>query len=479
MSYFLSELTITLKKLQYQFMNTEVVILTSRKNFSWISMEEIISWIEESWITWAREKGINYVLVNADNNNFTSFVKHSLSAKLIVVTCFNTDIARYLVPLREKLAITTPWVYYLHGLASYGCWPLFFWKIAQSIRSHDVFIGSCQRDREQFNLIFKNIPCEVIPFSFSYEVAREIKKVSSIRKFAFIGRITSQKNLHTLLLSLATLRDTLGNESWEMHFFGREDNYGSPLMGRRETNYLQFLLDLVDELHLSDQVFFHGFKPREEIEQFMEQEQWTFIAPSIHSDENFGMAAFRCLVNGHRAILSDWGGHHDFQESFTDALTLLPVYKSEIGPFIDIHEMTQALNAPSQELSAASFPLKYSKKNIQNKYELLFSRAIKNSSSAPAKISPLINEILSKREFYLKNSENPEGIQIYESYQDPLMNCFFDAYGQIGYLVQDQVTTKLCPWVKEYDDHYLVRDPHRGEFILSKSMNLRTLGLSS
>jgi glycosyltransferase involved in cell wall biosynthesis len=463
-------------------MNTRLLILTSRKNYIWVSMEEIISWIEKSWEKWAIRREISFKIINVDDSSFAEFTKAALTSDLIVVTCFNASIASFLTPLRGKLSLPTPWIFYLHGLASFGCWPLFQWKVGQSLTSKDAFVGSCSRDQDQFNLVFKNIPCRVIPFGLHEEKDLSPKAKSPIRKFVFIGRITSQKNLHSLILALSILKNHWSDSNWEMHFFGKPDNYGSPLMGRRETNYQKYLEELTLNLKVSENIHFHGFLPREEIESMMEDEQWIFVSPSMHSDENFGMAAFRSLINGHQAILSDWGGHHDFEKEFSNALTLLPVYHSEIGPFMDIKEMVEALKASRFiELPTKKYPHYYSQERLNLEYDEVWKKAISQASNDEVSTTPLLNEILQRRDHFIKAGTS-DGSQIYADYQDGLKDVFFKAYGEREYQTQHSSAIELCPWVNETSNHFEVKDPHRGQFSLKKSQyqkeDLIKLGLA-
>lgn len=464
----------------YQIMNNHLLILTSRKNYTWISMEEIISWIETIWKNWAIKRNIFFKIINVDDNHFSDLVKSAMQSEAIVVTCFNTSISNSLYSLRKKLSINVPWIFYIHGLASFGSWPLFYWKIGQLLTTKDIFIGSCQRDKDQFKLIFKNLEHQVIPFGLLENSIARSKTSTEKRKFSFIGRISSQKNLHTLLFSLSILKKLYKDSSWEMHFFGKEDNYGSPLMGVREKNYQKFLENLTSTLGLTKNIFFHGFVKRNKIDKIMEKEKWTFISPSLHSDENFGMAAFRSLLNGHNVILSDWGGHRDFFNEFSGPVKLVPVYKSSIGPFIDPMELATLIHEKTNLSNILEVPDYYSISNIESKFDLLWSRVRTPSTQVPAMTSSLLSEILDRREQFLKIGS--DGAQIYSDYQDTLKDPFFDAYGQRKYNCSYKESIHLCPWVEESSSYYLINDPHRGQFSLPKTKyhlkDLLPLGLA-
>ncbi|MES2528174.1 MAG: glycosyltransferase [Bdellovibrionota bacterium] len=455
-------------------MTKSITILTSRLNYGWISMEEIITWIEDSWKRWAFERGYECHFFMAEDTNLNQFAKAGLKSEFIVVTCFNSPISRALKGIRGSLGIQTPWVYYLHGLASFGCWPLFNWGIGDLIHTHDLFVGSCSRDKKQFELIFKNIECRIIPFSLNWNKSIPERNQSGTIRLAFIGRISSQKNLHTLLVAASQLK-----KNFELHFFGKPDDYGSPLVGRREKDYQVYLENLSREMNLKN-IFFHGFMKREEIESLMDKELWTFIAPSIHSDENFGMAAFRCLLNGHRVILSDWGGHADYPAHFPGQVELLPVKSSEVGPYISVEEMVSAIEASDQSFSAPShMPEYYSELNIHGNFDSIRERMEekKHLKPFPLEVTVLLEKILTKRNSYLAQNEKSEGIQIFDDYRDVLLQVFYEAYGMRTLSELDSGKTKLLPWVTETNEGYEVEDPHRGKFRLPKKSDLLRLGL--
>lgn len=451
-----------------------ITILTSRQNFGWVSMEEIITWIEDSWKSWASERKLRCQVFMAEDLNLPEFFKHAVKSDFIVVTCFNIPIARTLKGLRGNIGVQVPWVYYLHGLASFGCWPLFQYGIGELLTTRDLFVGSCHRDKTQFDLVFRNMEARIIPFSLN--IKREIpqRRPSGVIKLAFIGRLSSQKNLHTLLVAASQLR-----QKFELHFFGKADDYGSPLLGRREKNYPEYLAQLSSQLGLKN-VTFHGFMKREEIESLMDKELWTFIAPSIHSDENFGMAAFRCLLNGHKVILSDWGGHADYPEYFPAQVKLLPVRSSDIGPYISADDISSAIEtfcpAPFEN-RVTSMPAYYTGEKIHQQFDRIADRM--RSEISPERVSThsLLDTLLKRRAHYIAHSANAEGTQIFEDYSDEYLRKFYHAYGMRDLPEFPRKHMVPVPWVTSTVSGYTVSDPHRGSFQLKKDADLLRLGL--
>jgi len=68
----------------------------------------------------------------------------------------------------------------------------------------------------------------------------------------------------------------------------------------------------------------------------------VFISTSVHSDENFGLVAFRALNAGIPVILSEWGGHKDFSKYFT-GVEYISIYSSEKVPHANPFELAKKI----------------------------------------------------------------------------------------------------------------------------------------
>lgn len=434
-------------------------------------MQEIITWIEEIWVKWSDSRSVECQWINIDEANFKDIAKHCLHSDKIIVTCFNLKMASVLTGLRDKLSINTPWIFYLHGLASFGCWPLYRWKVGELLNSNDIFVGSCQRDLSQVRIVFPTIKTLVVPFSLPLPLRIQSKPKPPIKKFAFIGRISSQKNLHGLITAASLLQ-----EDFELHFFGKEDFYGSPLMGFRDHGYLDFLKELSHNLGIAQKVIFHGFMDRHSIEEMMNLEEWIFVAPSMHSDENFGMAAFRCLLNGHKVILSDWGGHADYPKHFPDQVTLLKVYQSSIGPWISINELSSAMAQNSNSSPPLSPPAYYSEESIHKIFDSIMGA--KEMTSYPIQTNTILETLLARREMFLQDNKSSDGSRLYLDYSDPLKDSFFAAYAGGIWTKNERENNQVVSWVRIYGEVIEVSDPHRGIFTLADHNILQQTGLT-
>lgn len=422
-------------------------------------MNEIIPWIERQWMDWARHRGHSARLVYVEENSLQENVSAYMAADLVIVTCFTTSIARLVWIARKKLSISTKLLIYLHNQATIACWPFFKWKMGEVLTDQDVFIGSCSRDEASMNISFRNSQVKIHPFSLEgYELSIPPLAEAPKPHFVFIGRISPQKNLHTFFWALALLKEEHPELDWTCELFGQEDHLGTPLMGISNDNYLSFLEALLVKLNLKESVFFRGFCDRKEIQKEMDAYQHVFFAPSLHSDENFGIAAFRCLSTGHQALLSDWGGHADYQPYFPETLSLVTVHEGPFGPFIDVHELKDSLyQAATKGPVHTQNSRYYTQENLFSVFDDLVNKD--QSLSHPLIRTELGARIESKREIF----QHEKGCQIFQDFSDEDSFQFFRTYGMRASSREKSSTLQLAPWVRRQSDGLIqIDDPQKG-----------------
>lgn len=456
-------------------MKYSIIILTTKQNFVWHSMQEIIPNIERQWQGYAESRSFDISVINVDDKHrFQSTLSKVFTADLIVVTAFNVKIGESITILRGKLGLSTPLVFYLHNQATIACWPLAHWGIVNLFTDKDIFISTCQKDRDTIKAVFSNVRSELIPFYYNEDSLHASLPVKvEGKKFVYIGRISEQKNLHTLLMAFHNLKKK-GELNFTFELYGGEDSLGSPNMAKESSPYLDYLLNLVSELGLQESIIFHGHKRREELFQQLAQGPFIFISPSLHSDENFGMAALTSLCIGAKAILSDWGGHHDFKKYFAHQVSYVPVVSSSSGPFLNFESLIQALEQTSMpERLTPNLPKYYTKEWPYKIFDTFFEE---QKSARPLERTPLANAVY---EAYQSLSD-PKKMKIFSGYEDPLANKFFELYGAKGRL-REQADRSLIipfPWVQLIDGVYEINDPHRGHFRMSDLERVYSAGFA-
>ena len=321
-----------------------VILLYSEENFVWTSMQEIIPHIKDIWTSYCEQNNHQLKVINVDQCRPSDYLKDLMTSELIVISCFNASIAGWMKIIRQELLINTRWAFYLHNQATIGLWPLYELEVAQLFKDKDVFIGTCEGDLKSMDLCFKNARTKLLPFSSkninSLPQELSMKKAQDI---IFIGRLSRQKNLESLIESMSEL--ILINPTVKLHFYGKEDFLGWPNMGlKKEESYLKELTELVSKKNLENDIIFHGFVPREVIKETWRGNAFVFCSPSLHSDENFGMAALMALEMGGRAVLSDWGGHQNYLAHLKDVCFGVTVYVNESrGLHTKVSDLSRAL----------------------------------------------------------------------------------------------------------------------------------------
>lgn len=405
------------------------VVLTSKQNFVWTSMQEIIPMIEECWQSSAVAGQHAVQVVDTDIASFKEVAQIALKADQVVLTCFTVRLARLAECIRSFIKPSARLVIYLHNQATIGCWPLFRWGVGQGLRSTDLFISSCTADARALRLSFPNATVGVIPFTFSkgegVDLGRRLRQVP-LPPFVFSGRISEQKNLACLIEAFEIYRSNTGDCERALIFYGGEDHLGSPNMGIPAGNYLVSLKSLVQIKKLTEQVLFKGRLERSVLHQELASEH-ILVSPSLHSDENFGMSAFRSLVLGAPAVLSNWGGHIDFAKHFGSQVELVPVRGSTVGPWMSPKALAVAMQRATKIATIPShLPDYYSRPEIVRQLQWL-GENLHCETPQPLLRSSLQQELVESQQRFLK--EDGKMTKIFSSYEDPRSHEFFRAYG--------------------------------------------------
>jgi glycosyltransferase involved in cell wall biosynthesis len=180
---------------------------------------------------------------------------------------------------------------------------------------------------------------------FPLKIKNSSHSPRDITPFVFIGRISIQKNLHTLLKCYLQAHSQNPQLS-PLYLYGSQDHLGYPNLGIKNSTYLNDLIKLVPSNVLNHKIFFKGFVEREVIQKEIGS-QHIFISTSLHSDENFGMAALRSLYIGAKAILTDWGGHQNFIKYYPQSIQYIDVKFNNGVLAIDEEQLIQSFTNTS------------------------------------------------------------------------------------------------------------------------------------
>ncbi|MCK5882093.1 MAG: glycosyltransferase family 4 protein [Bacteriovoracaceae bacterium] len=455
------------------------IVLSSCENFVWTSMQEIIPSLEDVWRN-SENEGHRVSVFIVEKHPISQLIAAIFKSDNIVFTCFTMRIARIAKLIRSEFQIDTRFIVHLHGLATIGLWPIYKYGMGETLMEKDIFISTCKRDQKCLHLSLDSPNSKVIPFSLTDLNQKMempiIDNASKVINLCYVGRISAQKNLHTLLYALHLLvQDRNLKFKFVLNIFGGEDNLGSPNMELYQPGYEKYLKKLVKELSLDKYVKFMGFIDRSRLRREYLNRPHIILSTSLHSDENFGISALRSLSKGCPALLSDWGGHTDYSITFPSQVSLIPVYRSNSGPFINPFSICRSLRSIFESYTHTISPFLpncYQRNEISS--QLMNIAKSKACSNSPLRTTATVQKVMRKQDIYLqKNQENlnniietKTGCKIFANYSDRLGHKFLESYGMekkvdTSHTIKRAITP---PWVTVQKNLILISDFHRGDY---------------
>lgn len=453
----------------------KVLVLTSKQNFVWHSMQEIIPYIENTWVN-SGKSNVQVSVLNVDELKLEEIVPRALSATHIVLTCFNFKIFKIADFLRESLKLPINFIIYVHNMATIAFWPFRNWSNAGFFKANDVFVSSCENDLKTIDAVFEKPKMIKLPFYLLNPVENFLNKpFLEISDMVYVGRLSPQKNLHNLLLAVSILKKKKLLKLPRLTLFGKEDDLGSPNMDLKQTGYLNYLKTLVQQFDLYSEVQFMGHQSRETINSFLTEKQCLAISPSLHSDENFGMAVLQSLVTGNRCLISDWGGHSDFKDYFSDRTTLMKVRTSFRGPNLSAQTIADSVEA----VLAAPLSNKVVQIHPDYRFENSMPKLIKLMdhpfSAVGLRFSTLADSIYKQKKFRYRGSQ----MRIFSDYQDPLfheISAFYIGKERASENFDSNQRYRPTPWTVLQENQYRISDPHKGEIVVDSEKKLFECG---
>ncbi len=380
-------------------------------------MTEILPQIKEVWEEMANFGQFELISVNVDNFKEINF-KELLDCDKVICSAFNLNIVGFLKTFRGQLGVKVPMVFYLHGLATVGLWPLVEFGLWPYLIDQDRFVGTCEGDLNCLKLL--DIDHTLLSAFSSSDNLKELPPLrgENIEDLVYIGRLSHQKNLVELIKAFNSL--SIDYPHLKLHLYGKEDDLDSPNLGLKRKNYLEDLKNIS-----GDNVLFHGFVSRDEIKSRWRGRSFLFCSPSLHSDENFGMAALMALECGGRALLSDWGGHKNFKRHFPERVETIPIQFKEGEFSLKAEVIKEGIIKSLHPREAPSVSSPFTKEKIARK---LFKELEFSGRGLPLPLAPLAEELCCKRREFVEEDPNHQQ-RVFFSHEDEHLKSFFKAYG--------------------------------------------------
>jgi len=220
---------------------------------------------------------------------------------------------------REEIDPQPPVIGFLMGSMSRGAAEMAQWS--RYLKSTDMLVGNCDGDVEITEKFFSNARIRKIHFAFDestfYPVDEQQRQ--SIRAemgfqpddkiLLYSGRITIEKNLHTLFRIFSVLQDLVPN----VHLVIAGEPYNIPFtaLGMYPVSVTATLMRLMSELQIKkSQVHLVGRKGASQLRDLYAVADLA-INLTLHHDENFGFAQVEAMACGTPVIGTSWGGLKD------------------------------------------------------------------------------------------------------------------------------------------------------------------------
>jgi len=220
---------------------------------------------------------------------------------------------------REELDCRPPIIGFLMGSMSRGAAEMALWS--RYLKSSDMLVGNCDGDGQITEKFFENARIRKLPFAFDdstfYPVDEERRQ--SIRAemgfqpedkiLLYSGRLTIEKNLHTLFRIFSVLQDLVPN----VHLVIAGEPYNVPFAawGMYPVSITATLMRLMDDLQINkQQVHLIGRKNASQLRDLYAAAD-LLVNLTLHHDENFGFAQVEAMACGTPVVGTSWGGLKD------------------------------------------------------------------------------------------------------------------------------------------------------------------------
>ena len=295
--------------------------MTQEIRVGFLTSPQLMSGCEEG--DWDSLKRLRFTTLDALKKNFPVEIMFNSNKEYFVENnkidiCYSNDNVLF-ARSREK---TIPAIYVAQGHMPTGAYFLF--KYIRSFLNIDSLLFSCTADFNIYNMIVNprndRMAGKLIPYGVEdkfFTTISEEEKILLKRKYnlpenknilLYTGRINIQKNLHTLVKILASVKHY--HNDVHLVIIGKEDkeDYAEfKIANQGYENYLRKVIELeglnedisiINEINDSDLVAFYCMAD-------------IFVNFTIHRDENFGLSQVEAMAAGTPVIASSWGGIKD------------------------------------------------------------------------------------------------------------------------------------------------------------------------
>lgn len=220
---------------------------------------------------------------------------------------------------RDSVSKNTPYIWFPFGSVPRGLPDLVnYW---QHFKTTDLLVVNCAADLKIMRKFFDNAQLRLLPFVFDEsvfypldETTRQAMRASlgfgaGDRILVYAGRLTLEKNVHTLLKIFRVVQDLLPNAHLVVAGQGAENPF--PEFGVFPVNMRNTLVRTIHKLGLAqERLHFVGAKNADELRGLYNLADVLINLTLLH-DECFGLGQVEAMACGTPVVGTNWGGLKD------------------------------------------------------------------------------------------------------------------------------------------------------------------------
>jgi glycosyltransferase involved in cell wall biosynthesis len=224
-----------------------------------------------------------------------------------------------LLSIRQRLGRNVPMAGLLLGVLPRGGWG--FDVQVPFLNTNDILVPNCTADQELLDKFVVNASSRVLPFAYddkTYYAVDEAERASLRQRLGFrpedrllvyIGRITLQKNVHTLLKVFSAVQKVVPDAC--LVIAGPTVEHGSPEFGITPVNLAGTVKRLIAKLQIpEDRIQMFGNLHPDSLRMLYNLAE-VKVNMTLHHDENFGLSQVEAMACGAPVVGTAWGGLKD------------------------------------------------------------------------------------------------------------------------------------------------------------------------
>jgi glycosyltransferase involved in cell wall biosynthesis len=382
---------------------------------------------------------------------------------------------------RRRIGSSVPIVEFMLGILSRGAVEMDYY--APYLTTNDVLLVNCTADRELAHRYFSNARVRLLPFAIDHgrfhpldpaerSAARESFHFrEEDRILLYAGRITLQKNVHTLLKVFSAVRSVVPDAF--LALAGSVEEHGSPEFGITPVNLGNTIGRLARGLGIpGDRVRLMRGVPAGRLRDLYNIAD-AKVNLTLHHDENFGLAQVEAMACGTPVIGTAWGG---LKDTIVDGVSGYQVSAplTPLGAKADwweaVNRIVALLRDPdARERFRGSCARHAAERYSQSRYEATLLEILSESvrerekPAEPLQVTPFAEELW--RTCGPSKGKGPphlRGDRSYELYQEliaPIAGTTAEAVPTGEALAPGQVLSLAAPVTRDEDGRFRSNDP--------------------